>query len=279
MSHLDRDLAAFVDGQLSPEDTARAQRHVADCGHCRGLVGEQHRLKVRLASGRAPAPPPTLLAALSSVPAVTAKEQDRWQRVRSSPVIGVGAALSGASLMVLVLAFLAGGHEIGNADLVQPAFDDYAQDFVVGPSSANGTMTTQALDDLDANGWPCAPSLGGGLKRVDGRWLGQSTQTVAITYTNGVERLRLYEFSGALDDPEREDFQLREIGGHRLWLRPGEPDMVTWDADGVVFVVVTDLDRDQLGQALSELPKPNEPRDPSDRVGDGFERMANWVKP
>ena len=279
MTHLDRDIAAFVDGQLSPEATAQARSHLQECVRCRDAVAQQRLLKTRMQSGVVPGPPPSLLAALSSVPAAAAAPEPLGRRLRRSSVLCVGAALVGASLMVVALAFVAGAHEERAADPVLPVFDDYVSDFLVGHTSATDTMTVAALDELDAQGWPCHPELAGAFERVDGRWHGESGDTVSLTYTDGEHRLRIFERAGTLDDAALAGFEHTRLGDRRVWIRAGEPTVATWDADGIVYVAVTDADVDRLSDALADLPQPREPRGAAARMGDGLDRMAGWVSP
>ncbi|WP_374999999.1 anti-sigma factor family protein [Aeromicrobium sp. CTD01-1L150] len=280
MTHLDRDVAAFVDGQLSPDAAALARQHVAECTRCRDAVSQQRLLKSRMQTGSVPGPPPSLLASLCSVPSIAAEPESRRERWRRSPAVGAGAALVGASLLVVALAFVVGAHEHREADPVHPTFDDYTADFVIGYGTATDTMTSEALAALSEQGWPCHPELAAGdLQRVDGRWHGENGDTVSLTYTDGRERLRLYEKAGTLDDDALHGFALRTMGERRVWIREGDPTVATWDADGIVFIAVTDVDEQRLAAAVSELPEPREPRDAAARMGDGLDRMTSWVSP
>lgn len=279
MAHLERDVAAFVDGQLSPEATTQARLHLEGCSRCRDAVAQQRLLKARMQTGAVPGPPPALLAALSSVPVAASEPELLRQRIRRSSALCVGAALVGASLMVVALAFVVGAHEERAADPVQPVFDDYVSDFTGGHTSATGTMTIAALDELDEKGWPCHPELAGDFERIDGRWHGESSDTVALTYTDGDHRLRLYERTGTLDDDALSGFEYTRLGDRRVWLREGHPNVATWDSGGIVFVAVTDADTDRLAEAVADLPEPREPRGAAARMGDGLDRMTGWVSP
>ncbi|MGJ9411105.1 anti-sigma factor family protein [Aeromicrobium sp. CF4.19] len=279
MAHLERDVAAFVDGQLSPESTAAARLHLQECDRCRDAVSQQRLLKTRMQTGSVPAPPLALLASLSSVPTVASVPESRRERLRRSPLLGVGAALVGACVAVAGLGFLAGAHEDRDADPVRPPFAEYALEFDTGHNVAADTMTVADLDELDANGWPCHQTLAGDLERVDGRWHGEDASTVSLTYTDGRHRLRLYERTGSLDERALQGFGLRTIGERQLWVDEGEPTVLAWDADGMVFIAVTDLGEERLAEVLAELPEPRQPRDAAARVGEGLDRMASWVSP
>lgn len=278
MAHLDRDVAAYVDGQLSPEATAAADAHVAVCSRCSAACAQQRLVKSRVSVGGVPGPPAELLASLSSLP-VTVRRETRLERLRRSPALGVAAVLMGASLVVAVLAFVAGAAEERMADPVDPAFASYVDDFHRGNGSGEGTMTMASLTELRSQGWSCHESLGADLRLVDGRWLGEAAGVVSLTYTDGRERLRLYEKVGTLDESDLTDFERRAIGDRSVWVRSGEPTVATWDSRGRVFVAVTDVDLERLAPAFAELPEPREPRGTVGRVSDGLERMTSWATP
>lgn len=278
MAHLDRDVAAYVDGQLSPEATAAADAHVAVCSRCSAACAQQRLVKSRVSVGGVPGPPAELLASLSALP-VTVRRETRLERLRRSPALGVAAVLMGASLVVAVLAFVAGSAEERMADPVDPAFASYVDDFHRGYGTTEGTMTMASLTELRDQGWSCLESLGTDLRLVDGRWLDRTAGVVSLTYTDGRDRLRLHEKVGTLDESVLEGFERRRVGDRTLWVRTGDPAVATWDADGKVFVAVTDLDAERLAAAVARLPEPREPRGTAGRVSDGLERMTSWATP
>jgi hypothetical protein len=65
---------------------------------------------------------------------------------------------------------------------------------------------------------------------------------------------------------------------HReVWVLDGRPRVVTWNADGVVYTVVTRLGNDRLGQAIADLPRSAGEPDPVERIGNGLSRMTTWI--
>ena len=101
---------------------------------------------------------------------------------------------------------------------------------------------------------------------------------MALVYSDGVDALNLYEQSGALDPAAVEEFDRRVLAQRHVWVRDGRPRVVTWDADGVVYTVVTELGDDRLGQAIADLPRGPARPDPVERVGDGLTRMTTWSR-
>ncbi|KQY59929.1 hypothetical protein ASD11_10510 [Aeromicrobium sp. Root495] len=282
MAHLGDDVSAFVDGQLSPRAAKAAERHLSHCAACRGVVDLHQQTKARMQLGtRRPDVPLSLLQTLSNLPdeAPAAGPLPRrrrwWARLGRSRGLGAGVVVVGASFAVVATAYLAGARP-AEADPVAPSFDSYAADFADGYGTAQDTMTVAAMSRLDSNGFPCHERLAGTLERVDGRWH-EGSGTIAVTYSDGTHRLRLYEQNGALDTSTVTGFSADVWDEHRVWVRSGSPAVVTWDSDGVVYTVVSDVDRDTLVQAVSELPSAAHPQSRLDRLEDGVERMSAWL--
>jgi hypothetical protein len=62
-----------------------------------------------------------------------------------------------------------------------------------------------------------------------------------------------------------------------VWERVGDPTVLTWDRDGVVFTIVTDADPARIRQAVDQLPAGHRLDDhPAQRVGRGLDRMTGW---
>ncbi|MEH3034053.1 MAG: zf-HC2 domain-containing protein [Aeromicrobium erythreum] len=278
MAHLDDDVAAFVDGQLSPAATEAVERHLQGCERCRHAVEDQRRLKQRMRLAGEPGIPAGLAAQLAGLPArPPTPRRPWWARLARSGAASASVVLVGASLAVIVTAYAAGSSERrAAADPVVPPFASYVDDFQ-GRSSAQDTMTVAAMASLDEQGWPCHSRLGADLERVDGRWHEGSSDTLAITYSDGERRLGLFEQNGRLDLDRLHGFRRVLVDQRPVWERPGSPRVLTWDADGVVYTVVTDVAQPELVDALRLLPRAAEPRTPVERVEDGMRRMSGWI--
>ena len=70
-------------------------------------------------------------------------------------------------------------------------------------------------------------------------------------------------------------FERHLIADHLVWVREGHPRIVTWDSDGMIYTVVSNLPDQQVGQFLEDLPAP--PKEPTalDRVRSGLVRMSS----
>ena len=269
MAHLGDDVAAFVDGQLSPDAMRAAESHLEDCEPCRQAVRQQRLLKSRMRGVRHPEPPPGLVASLSTLPHAPPEQHSWWSR------LGAGVVLLGASIAVVAVAYVVGPAG-ADADEVEPPFDRFAAEYTAADLRPSGSLTVAAMAELDEYGWPCHSRLGGGLKRVSGQYR-DSREMVALVYSDGVDVLHLYEQGGVLAPKALEEFDRRVLADRDVWVRDGRPRIVTWNADGVVYTMVTDLGEHRIGQAIADLPRsPGEP-DPVERIGDGLSRMTTWI--
>lgn len=279
MAHLGDDVAAFVDGQLSPEAARAVESHLEDCEACRRAVRQQQLLKSRMRGVGHPEPPPHLVASLSTLPhsspAPPRPHPSWWSRLLGSTTLGAGFVLLGASMAVVAIAYVVGPPE-ATADEVAPPFDRFAAEYTGPGPHPSGSLTTSAMAELDGNGWPCRARLGDGLERVAGHYQ-DGQETVALVYSDGTAALNLFEQGGSLDPRSVEEFERRELADRRVWVRDGRPRIITWDADGVVYTVVSELDDRRLGGAIADLPRPADEPDTVERVGDGLTRMTTWV--
>lgn len=268
MAHLGEGIAAYVDGQLSPEAASKAEAHFARCERCRRSLEQQRALKARIGGSTNPAPPPSLLASLEDVPTSPGRT---YSLVPSA--IGAAMVLVGASLIVVGAAYaLAPSTRAG--DPVRPAFDRFAS-LASSVSTPRHHLSSAAMDELDHSGWPSQKSLGPGFVRVDGH-LHENREVVAQVYVGHDESVLLFEQVGTLDDGAMGSFERHLVGDRLVWVREGQPRIVAWDSDGMIYTVVSDLSDQHLGQFLEDLPAP--PKEPTvlDRVRSGLVRMSSW---
>jgi hypothetical protein len=184
----------------------------------------------------------------------------------------------------VLAAWRAGAPGRGPGDALVPPVEAYVADFrgvVAAPALQQVTATRSVMSearmaDLTANGWPCHGRLGADLERVEGRL--QAEGAVSLVYTDGAGRLELHEQTGALDAERLRGFEQQVLGGREVWVRATGPErVVAWDADGVVFTVVTDVGDARLVPALQDLPAPTPEPGVRERIGHGMERLSDWV--
>lgn len=278
MAHLGADVAAFVDGQLSDSAAREASEHLGMCTECEKAVRQQRLLKSRMSTVATPDPPAGLIASLAHLAESPPDREPWWSRLGRSVPLRAGAVLMGVSMAVLLAAYAVGGADPRLGDDVSPPFDRYAADFV-GPATvtASHAITETTMDELDGSGWPCHETLAGDLHRTSGVYV-DDDEVVALTYSDGQARLNLFEQVGRLDRERLDGFVPRPMAGSQVWVRDGQPALVTWDGDGVVYTIVTDADLVHVERAVAELPAgPVDDQGLSERVGDGITRMTSWV--
>lgn len=276
--HLGTDVAAYVDGQLSAAAIQDASTHLASCDACERAVRQQRLLKSRMSTVEAPEPPATLLASLAGL-AQSPPPREPWlARFGRLVPVRVGVILVGASLAVVAAAYAVGGSESRVGDEVAPSYDGYVADFV-GPTAvqAGATISESDMHELNTSGWPCHPTLAGDLQRTSGAYADDG-QSVLLSYTDGQAKLTLVEQNGVLDPRSLNDFSATTMAGAQVWVRQGNPLVVTWDDQGTVYTIVTDVDRARVEQVIRELPTANPSSGPIDRVGDGLNKMTSWMR-
>ncbi|MEJ7636191.1 hypothetical protein [Aeromicrobium sp.] len=276
MAHLGADVAAFVDGQLSEPAIREAMTHLQSCDGCAKAVRQQRLLKSRMSTVATPEPPPALLASLSGLATAPPLRESWWARMRRSVPFRAGVVLASASAAVVIAAYAVGGSDERLGDEIAPPFDSYAANFFGATAVPAGNIIGESeLNELDGSGWPCHETLAGDLRRVSGSLT--DDRVVALSYSNGSTKLNLFEQTGSLDRDSIRDFEPAVLGRSQVWVRQGEPMLVTWDDDGVVYTIVTDADRERVEQAVADLPRGSYSDGPTDRVRDGLDRMTAWV--
>ncbi len=276
MPHLGADVAAYVDGQLSDAAQRDASTHLVTCESCEKAVRQQRLLKSRMSTVTTPEPPAALLASLAGLAADPPARERWWVRLGRSVPLRAGVVLVSASLAVVATAYAVGGAgRVG--DEVAPPYHRYAADFSVPTPAPDDTIiTAAAMDDLTEFGWACHDTLAGDLHRVSGSFT-DDDEVVALEYTDGSSRLNLFEQTGALDSSTLKGFRRDTMAGSEVWVRGGSPTVVTWDDDGTVFTIVTDVERARIEQAVAQLPTDSHEQGVGQRVGNGLTRMSAWL--
>ena len=277
MAHLGSDVAAFVDGQLSPAAMQAADAHLQRCDGCDRAVRQQRLMKSRMGT-----------VVVAGAAGVAVRLLDRpGRRAAAGELVGARAALRAGSALAWcwraprwrssAIAYAVGGSAAGVGDRVAPPFDEYAADFFGATSRATAASVSQdTVDQLTRDGWPCHPRLAGDLERTQAGYA-HGADTIALTYSNGTTRMKLYEQTGWLDPAALDGFDRAGWDTSSVWVRPGSPTLVTWDEGGVVFTMVTDADSGRIRQAVARAadqrradghPHPGRPRPrPHDRPG------------
>lgn len=277
MAHLGTDVAAFVDGQLEPAAMRGAETHLIGCESCERAVRQQRAVKSRMGTVAGPDLPRGLLDSLNDLADQHPVQDGRWVRLRRAAPLRAGVALAGASITVAALAYAVGGGPDGVGDRVAPPFEDYSSGFFAGSHTSTTISVSEArVAELNAQGWACHGSLAGDLERTQAA-MTRSDGTIALTYSNGTYRMKVYEQSGRLDPEALDGFEKQAWGASTVWQRIGQPTLVTWDRDGIVYTMVTDADPQRIQQAVTQLPTSTVSDRPTDRLGRGLDRLTSWA--
>ena len=285
MTHLGADVAAFVDGQLPPVREVAARQHLVDCARCREAMAAQEQLKRRMGRTGTPGVPQDLARSLSALALDPPPPEPHESRLLRP--LGAAAVLTGASMAVLLLAYLLAPGLERDGDPVRPDVEAYVAQFVAeiarerSPQAAGEVvpaglqLSSDRLDELTADGWPCHETLAGELRRLDGH-LVDTEDAVSLRYSDGRVRLQLVEQVGSVDREALEDFRPATVASSAVMVRDGVPTVVTWDAEGVVYTIVTDAGWERIEDVVAQLPT-TPARETSERIDDGLERMTSWV--
>lgn len=277
MAHLGTDVAAFVDGQLEPAAMRDAQTHLAGCESCEQAVRQQRAIKSRMGTGAIPEPPRGLVASLNDLADQQPAVERWWVRLRRTAPVRAGVALAGASLTVAAAAYAVGGGSETLGDRATPPFEDYASGFFAASGTTAAVSVSEGrVAELNDLGWACHQRLAGDLERTQAA-MTRADNAIALTYSNGTARMKVYEQAGHLDPTALEGFERQVWGSAVVWERVGEPTVLTWSRDGIVYTIVTDADPQRIQQAVAQLPTSELSDHPMERFGRGLDRMTSWA--
>jgi hypothetical protein len=95
-------LSAFIDGELSVNETAAVRAHAATCEHCTSAIADLRALVVNASALREPEPPPTLWPSIEG--ALDRTPRWAWLSIANWRPFGVGALAGAAAVAVLAIA-------------------------------------------------------------------------------------------------------------------------------------------------------------------------------
>ncbi len=305
MSHLGPEVAAYVDGQLSAAQGEDARSHLEGCECCRHAVRQQILLKDRMRDTQTPAPPQSMLANLSRLQdrdfCAEAHRSDAYgarlrrsrlsgSRIGQSPPVRIVVAFLSTAAVLVATAYAVGAPAEERADLVSPPIDDYVAVFWAQARSSSPeqpatvpsdlttarTVSQTSLAQLDNSGWPSSARLGPFFHRVDAAVVGPD-DALMVTYLDGRHTLKMFEQHGSLELSSLDRFRPAKLDGSLVWVRDGDPTVIAWDADGIVFTLVTDAQVNQLDGAVPKIGDNVPTESHFERIGGGFTQMAAWL--
>ena len=173
------------------------------------------------------------------------------------------------------------GERVRSSDLTSlrtapRGFLEHLPPAVTGPSATR--VSTQYVATLEDRGWACPRDLAETfaltrLHRLDGR-----RDIMHASYTDGLSTVSVFEEHGRLDRSAVAGFEERRTDGGTLWVRPGLPTVVLWEAAGTVYTVLTDAPPYTWGAVVAALPHGGAAEPSSSRLERGFQRMTDLVQ-
>lgn len=262
MAHLGRDVAAFVDGQLTPAAHDAAVRHLAQCLRCRLAIDDQRRLKAQMGAARLPQPPTGLCESLTAFALAPPVDE------RGVPRLAVaGVTVAAAVLLIVAVAYVAGSRTLAGDPVATSA------DAMLAAFAATGApAATAAPATMRKHGWSCPPRLGDLRREV----VAVSGDSVLVVYASAGHRLQLHEQPGVVDESALAGAEVEQVAGATVWVIGRSPAVVTWQAPDVVMTLVTDLDDDAWRRVIRLLPAVESSGAPA-RVGAGLDRLAGLL--
>ena len=279
MAHLGDDVAAFVDGQLSPERHARGVESTSRTARRADRPCASSGCSSRAcATVAAPGAAARRCVASLSTPAAQPRREPgapAWSPFRSARASCCSAPRSRSWLSRT---------PSGRPSAVATR---WRRRSTASPRSSPAPAAVQERhrdhrrDDGRARRVTAGRAtrrLAGGLHRVSGH-LPRRPGDVALRLLRRRRPLNLFEQNGVLDPAASTAFEQPRAGAtSTCGCATDAPCVVTWDADGVVYTIVTDVDRDRVDQAVARpAERPGDDPSPVDRVGDGLSRMTAWV--
>ncbi len=272
--HLGDLIAAYVDGQVTPEERARVEAHASWCDVCRLQLAAEGRLSQLVRLLPIVSPPFGFIERVQRHGPVTRQRAARRVRFGMANVVGTAAAL------VLVLGVATSNRTAAVSPQVRESVVAHADaEAVVQTSPERGLGSPMSSVGVFHMG--PAPQLAEraaayGLPSVFGKdfvlaAFGERPWAAQAVYSDGVHDLSVFVQQGSLnwdDLPEQAEPVL--VGGRPAWhLVDGSRDILIVPRGAVVYTIVGPVPDDQLRLVGSAVPDRAEPGDSLiDRLAD-----------
>ncbi len=308
MGHPQRHLAAFIDGELSPQVEQSIQRHITHCNQCRAIVEFQRGVRTRL---RSPVPSP----ASNLTASILAKTNRSEHQEPIESAWGHAAAAHGrpsrrrltlattSAIAIIATGTLGGAYLIG-AEPDPVASLNHQQAIASGWEAVATETPIKLLDEqvneLRSEGWNCPDLEAIGFSLTDAEAITvRGTPAVRLTLSNGQDSLTVYEQRkisrvraaeappiNAVTGNEVTSDGFERMGGtqRELWVNPNHSWQVVLDAEAVTYTVMSSTSPAELPAAIQQVvhteqaqlaPDPDMPaNDPFHRVVRGLQKMA-----
>jgi anti-sigma factor RsiW len=231
--HLAERLDAFVDGELTPQETRDAEGHLAECDLCRRRVESRRALSATL---RGSLPRYAAPAAVRQRPAAVRWAGTPWWKTAAAALLLVSAAGLGGYGLGRGAATASATNDAIVSSHIRSLLANHLTDVVssdrhtVKPWFAGILDFSPTVVDLSAQGFPL---LGGRVDYIDGR------RVAAVVYGRNKHVINVFEWPTAAGDAPVS--ATAERGYHVL----------RWVRGGIAYWMVSDLNETEMRQAAA----------------------------
>lgn len=244
--HLDDELSALLDGELSGDEADAARAHLAECAFCSAELAATARTR-DLVRGLPPVDPPEPL----TLPDEQPRRLPAW--VPAAAVVLVALALQSMPAERSVAPQLAG-------------FDRTHASIVQAQPGVGSTRPADAQPVVARTELP-------GYKRVAASRKGQ---LVHVLYSDGNRAVSVFAEPGDLAESSLPPGgRPIKVPGHTLWhWTRVDGDVLLWQSDGVVYTAVGDAPIEQVLAAAASMPDEDREMTVVDRLRRGGRALA-----
>lgn len=250
--HLEDELSALLDGELSLDEAVAARAHLAECAVCTAELAATARTRdaVRALPMLEPPAPLTLPDEAALAP----------RRPSLLP-----AAAAAAVFVLFALQWLPAGRSVAP----QVAGFDRTHASIVQSVPATAMTRSNAQPIVDRTTFP-------GYEQIATYRKGQQ---VHVLYSDGDHALSIFAEPGDLAESSLPPgARTLKVPGHTLWHwnRP-DGNIVLWQSDGVVYTAVGDAPIAQVLEAAASMPDEDRETSVPDRIRRGCRALADLL--
>ncbi len=140
-------------------------------------------------------------------------------------------------------------------------------------------LSMQLAPALTDQGWACPLQLPGDFRLTFLHHLDGAGDVVHAAYSDGLSTVSVFEEHGQLDTSALGEYRHVVSGESSLWVQDGLPTVVLWQADGMVYTLLSDAPMSTTAELVAALPHRTDPASGGSRLSRGLERIASYVNP
>ncbi len=140
-------------------------------------------------------------------------------------------------------------------------------------------LSMQVAPALTDQGWACPLQLPGDFQLTFLHHLDGAGDVVHAAYSDGLSTASVFEERGQLDTSALGAYRHVVSSGSSLWVQDGLPTVVLWQADGMVYTLLSDAPMSTTAELVAALPHSADLASGGNRLSRGLERIASYVNP